>query len=96
MDEFDTGTGPPEIAYQYRYGEPLVKHESMIKNLPTKMRRLHNWYMKACTEEINWIYAKYKEDHYAHDGFVLIEFPELFQFYQGDALDKTLVSAYCL
>jgi hypothetical protein len=96
MDEFDTGTGPPEIAYQYRHGEPLVKHESMIKNLPTKMRRLHNWYMKACAEEKNWIYAKFKQEHYAHDGFVLIEFPELFQFYQGDALDKTLVSAYCL
>jgi hypothetical protein len=94
MDEFDTG--PLEIAYQYRHGEPLLKHESMIKNLPTKMRRLHNWYMKACAEEKNWIYAKFKQEHYAHDGFVLIEFPELFQFYQGDALDKTLVSAYCL
>ena len=52
--------------------------------------------MKACAEEKNWIYAKFKEEHYSHEGVLLIEFPELFMFYQGDALDKTLVSAYCL
>lgn len=94
MDEFDTG--PHEIAYRYKHGAPLLKHESMIRDLPTQMRRLHNWYMKACAEEKNWIYAQFKEEHYSHEGVLLIEFPELFMFYQGDALDKTLVSAYCL
>jgi len=95
LDEFEPEA--PKIAYQYRHGAPLLEHESMIKDLPTKMRRLHNWYIKACAEEKNWIYAQFKQEHYGHgDGFVLIEFPELFMFYQGNALDKTLVSAYCL
>ena len=96
LDEFEPEA--PKIAYQYRYGAPLLEHESMIKDLPTKMRRLHNWYMQASAEEkSSWIYAQFKQEHYGHgDGFVLVEFPELFQFYQEDALDKTLVSAYCL
>jgi hypothetical protein len=61
------------------------------------MRRLHKWYMEASAESKNWIYAGYKHHHYDHgDGFLLIKFLELFQFYQQDALDKIIVSAYCL
>jgi hypothetical protein len=53
--------------------------------------------MKACTEGKNYLYAKIKEEHFGHeDGNLLIEFPEFFQLFQGDALDKTLVTAYCL
>ena len=38
-----------------------------------------------------------KEEHFGHEpGNLLIEFPEFFQLFQGDALDKTLVTAYCL
>ena len=93
MDEFE---GYQETAYVYQYGAPLVKPE-LVKDLPTKMQRLHNWYIQACADSKNWIYATYKHHHYGHgDGFLLIEFPELFQFYQQDALDKTIVSAYCL
>jgi hypothetical protein len=93
LDEFERYQ---QIAYKYRYGNPLVKPE-LVKDLPTKMRRLHNGYIQACAESTNWIYAGYKDHHYGHgDGFLLIEFLELFQFYQQDALDKTIVSAYCL
>jgi hypothetical protein len=53
--------------------------------------------MQACAESTNWIYVGYKHHHYDHgDGFLLIEFLELFQLFQQDALDKTIVSAYCL
>jgi hypothetical protein len=53
--------------------------------------------MEACAESTNWIYARYKYHHYGHeDSFLLIEFLELFQFYQQDALNKTIASAYCL
>jgi hypothetical protein len=38
LDEFE---GYQKIAYIYRYGAPLVKPE-LAKDLPTKMRRLHN------------------------------------------------------
>jgi hypothetical protein len=93
LDEFE---GYQQIAYIYWHGAPLVKPE-FVKDLPTKMRRLHKWYMEAYAESKNWIYAGYKHHHYGHgDSFLLIVFLELFQFYQQDALDKTIVSAYCL
>jgi hypothetical protein len=95
MHEFDSE--PHEVAYQYKRGAPLLKDESMIKELPTKMRRLHAWYMEACNEGKNYLYAAVKEEHFGHEpGNMLIEFPEFFQLFQGDALDKTLVTAYCL
>ena len=85
-----------DVAYQYRHGCDLVKHE-LVNELPTKMRRLHNWYMRASAEGGNWIYCAYKNEHYGHgDGVVMIEYCELFQLYQQDALDKSVISAYCL
>jgi hypothetical protein len=75
LDEFE---GYQQIAYIYRHGAPLIKPE-LVKDLPTKMRRLYKWYMQASAESKNWIYAGYKHHHYGHgDGFLLIEFQELF------------------
>ena len=85
-----------EVAYKYRHGYPLVKPE-LVNELPTKMRRLHKWYTRASKEGANWIYVAYKNEHYGHgDGTIMIEFSELFQLYQQDAIDKSIVSAYCL
>lgn len=85
-----------EVAYKYRHGSPLVKPE-LVNGLPTKMLRLHNWYMRASQEGGNWIYLVYNNDHYGHgDGVVMIEFDELFQLYQQDTIDKAIASVYCL
>ena len=85
-----------ELAYTFKYGEPLVKPE-LVKSLPTKMRRLHDWYMKACKEELEWIILEI-EDEYFFRGKqeIHIEVCELFQLFNQDALDKSLVSCYCL
>ena len=85
-----------EVAYKYRHGYTLVKPE-LVDGLPTKMRRLHKWYMRASKDGGNWIYVGYKNEHYGHrDGVVMIAFSELFQLYQQDAIDKSILSAYCL
>ena len=85
-----------DVAYTYRHGNPLVRPEE-VKDLPTKMRRLHNWYMRASSEGKNWILLGYRNEHYGHgDGEIMIEFDELFQLYNQDAIDKAIVSAYCL
>jgi hypothetical protein len=85
-----------EERYKYRHGSPLVKPE-LVNDLPRKMRRLHRWYMRQSEAGGNWIYCGYKNEHYGHgDGVVMIEFSELFQLYQQDAIDKAIVSAYCL
>jgi hypothetical protein len=59
LDEFE---GYQQITYIYQYGAPLVKPK-LVKDLPTKMRRLHNWYMQAYAESTNWIYVGYKHHH---------------------------------
>ena len=81
--------------YIYRHGCPLVKLE-LVKHLPTKMPRLHSWYMAASKKGVNWIHLGYKNEHYGRSGVVMIEFSELFQLYQQQALDKAVISAYCL
>ena len=82
--------------YKYKHGEPFVKPEE-VSNLPTKMRRLNAWYMEAAKEEKNWINLEVKEEHYGRGtAQVQVEFEELFQLFQQDAIDKSIVSAYCL
>lgn len=85
-----------EVKYKYKHGEPFVKPEK-VPNLPTKMRRLNAWYMEAAKEGKNWINLEVKEEHYGRGtAQVQVEFEELFQLFQQDAIDKSIVSAYCL
>ena len=37
-----------------------------------------------------------EEDHYFHKKALAIEYSELFQLFNQDALDKSIVSCYCL
>ena len=81
---------------KYRHKQPLVRPNE-VNDLPTKMRRVHNWYMKESAKSENWIYVHFKNEHYGHgDECVMIEIVELYQLYQMDDLDKSILSAYCL
>ena len=61
------------------------------------MHRVHQWYMKAVAKGGNWIYVWHGNEHYGHgDDCVMIEFVELYQLYQMDDLDNSILSAYCL
>jgi len=85
-----------ELAYRYQYGKPLVRPEQ-VPHLQTQMRRLHEWYMQASKEGNNMLMAAIREEHYFRGNDELhIEFEELFQLFNQDALDKSLVSCYCL
>ena len=85
-----------ECEYKYRHGHPLVR-PGEENNLPTKMRRVHNWYMEASKESNDWIVVGVRNEHYGHgEQLVLIQFEELFQLFQQKALDKSIISAYCL
>jgi len=84
------------VAYKYRYGSPLVRPEE-IPNLPTRMRKLHKWYLEASQRGQNWIVIGINDEHYFRGtDDINIEFAELFQLYNHDALDKSMISAYCL
>jgi hypothetical protein len=94
--EYYTSTGDAvQIAYQYKYGQPLVRAEE-LPNLSMQLRRLHNWYMEKCKDGKNWIMVAITDEHYGRNDVMNIKFCELFQLFNQDALDKSLLSAYCL
>jgi hypothetical protein len=85
-----------DIAYKYWHGNPLVRPEEIL-NLPTRLRKLHKWYMEASKDGKNWIILGINDEHYFRGtDDINIEFAELFQLYNLDALDKSIISAYCL
>jgi hypothetical protein len=84
-----------EIAWKYVYGEPLVRPEQ-IPGLPTQMRRLHEWYMKAAKEERKFLMVAVRNEHYYRQDEICIEIDEFYQLFNQEALDKSLISCYCL
>ena len=86
-----------EIIYQYKARKPLLKSEEEINNLPTKMRRLHQWYMKASKAGCEYIILQIKEEHYLRgDAQIHVEISELFQLYNLRDIDVSVISCYCL
>ena len=85
-----------EIKRKYVRGQPLVEPDK-VKNLPTRMYELHQWYMnitKISNRES--LMVNVKEEHYFREKALTVEYTELFQLFNQDALDKSIVSCYCL
>jgi hypothetical protein len=74
----------------------MVKPEK-IPLLSTRMYELHQWYMREVkTTARESLMVKVKEEHYYHAKDLWVEFQEMFQLFNQDALDKSIVSCYCL
>ena len=84
-----------ELARKYVPGEPLVSKDEE-KLLSTQMRNLHEWYLREIKVGRESLMVKVKPEHYYHAKDVWIENEELFQLLNQKALDKSLVSCYCL
>ena len=84
-----------EIKRKYVRGQPLVEREE-VKNLP-RMYELHDWYMKITKiSNRESLMVQVEEDHYFHKKALAIECSELFQLFNQDALNKSIVSCYCM
>ena len=84
-----------DIAPKFVYGADLVSKER-LHQLPMHMRNLHQWYLDACKENTSYIVADIPEDYYFRKEEIHIEMNELWQLFNLDALDKSLMSCYCL
>jgi len=82
-----------EVAYKFVQGKNLVEN---ICTLPTRMRNLHSWYLNAAKEGIESLMVGVKEEHYFQDYTVIVDFVDLFALYNLRALDKSILSCYCL
>ena len=76
--------------------QPLMWPE-LIDRLPTRMHELHNWYLKYSSEGNIMFVAHIKDSHF-HRGMdnVWIELVNLWDLYHQDALDKSLLSTFCM
>jgi hypothetical protein len=76
-------------------GGPLVSKEK-LEDHPTNMRYLHTWYLNEAKNGRTMIVARVLQEYYGCPEDIHIDFDELFQMYNYDALDKSLMSCYCL
>ena len=85
-----------KVEHKYVHGKPLVKPGH--PPLTTMMYKLHEWYMKTYRESgRDTIYVAVKPEHeFIGLPVMPIEFVELFQLYNQLALDKQLMTSYCL
>ena len=80
----------------YVYGRSLVNPKSW-SSLGMQMFLLNKWYLNACVKEEAWLLARVRLEHYFNGCDIEhIEFNELHQLLNRDALDKSLLSCWCL
>ena len=85
-----------EVKRKYVRGQPMVKPEE-FKKLSTRMYELHEWYMKETkTTDRESLMVKVRPEHYFHEKDLWVEFQEMFQLFNQDAFEKSIVSCYCL
>ena len=86
-----------EIARKYAKGQPLVSREDEAR-LSSHMRSLHEWYMRGAQKKHprEWLSADVREEHHFKNYSIHIQMSELFQLYNQDALDKSILGCYCL
>jgi hypothetical protein len=84
-----------DVVPTYVPGMPLVSKER-LQQLPTHMRNLHEWYERVVKKDRTIIVAKVPQEYYFRADTIHVEFSELFQLFNFDALDKSLMSCYCL
>ena len=84
------------IRTPFIHGQPLVKQE-LIKDLPTQMRRFHDFYMRASARGRTMIGVLIRKENYFWPTDVMwLEFKDIYEIYHKEALDLSLVSCWIL
>ena len=80
---------------KFRHGKSLVKPGTPLTMM---MRRFHDWYMDICRKSgKNTLSLRVKEEHdLIGIDVLLVAYEEFFQFFNQKALDKTIITCYCL
>jgi hypothetical protein len=84
-----------ELAWKYVRGQPLVRPQ-LITLLLTQMEKLHEWYLEITMGDRNYLMGAVRKVHYFREDSIAIELEKLFQLFNLDALDKSIVSSYYL
>jgi hypothetical protein len=78
-----------DVFWTYQYGRSLVAKKDW-PSLGTQMYLLNKWYMKACDREEQFLFVRVSPEHY------FLGYDIIHQLLHRNALDKSLVSCWCL
>nr|AAP12910.1 transposon protein, putative, CACTA, En/Spm sub-class [Oryza sativa Japonica Group]ABF97496.1 transposon protein, putative, CACTA, En/Spm sub-class [Oryza sativa Japonica Group] len=85
-----------EVKYMYELGKPLVKPE-LLQSLPTQMYKFHQLYMEMSATGREMIGARIRDtDFLQGDDILWINFRGIYELYQLDALDVSIMSCWIL
>jgi hypothetical protein len=58
---------------------------------------LHEWYLELTKRtDRNYLMMAVQKKHYFHEDSIAIDLEELFQFFNIDTLDKSVITSYYL
>jgi len=98
LSQLDADDLPLQVAptrWTWEYGKDLVSPDE-LQNLPTQMTRLHKWYKNVTSEGRILIRVKITDEHFNGADEATIPIEEIYQLYQLDALDLSILTTYCL
>nr|ABA98567.1 transposon protein, putative, CACTA, En/Spm sub-class [Oryza sativa Japonica Group] len=85
-----------EVKYMYELGKPLVKPE-LLQSLPTQIYKFHQLYMEMSATGREVIGARIRDtDFLQGDDILWINFKGIYELYQLDALDVSIMSCWIL
>nr|BAH79987.1 putative transposon protein [Oryza sativa Indica Group] len=85
-----------EVKYMYELGKPLVKPE-LLQSLPTQMYKFHQLYIEMSATGREMIGARIRDtDFLQGDDILWINFRGIYELYQLDALDVSIMSCWIL
>ena len=85
------------LRWKFEQGKPLVSPERQ-QTLTTQLRRLHEWYLRVSGRQGKTAFpVLYRDEHFhrGNDTF-WVEFDQLYQLYQKDALDVCILRLFVL
>jgi hypothetical protein len=85
--------------WRFELGKPLVKPEFRWRfDLPTKMRRFHDWYLKKSAEGLEMFGMLVRPGDFAlqNEKVVWFRFADIYEIYHLDALNIDFMMAWCL
>ena len=81
---------------RYEPGRSLFDPQR-LHELDTQMFAINKWCIEASKSGENWISVRIRQHHYFRgDDLIYVQFEEVHQLCHLDALDKSLVSCFCL
>ena len=84
------------VVRQFELGKALVNPDKE-RNLTTQMRRLHQWYMEQSGQGFQAFPVRHTDDYFHNgDGSFWVYFKDLYELYNEDALDVSIVRTWTL